>query len=129
MFRRFVRPHCKNLNTLCTFLIMLWSSKSGVTLSWCRQIWDVWGNTFFTCWRSASNWNSMELVAENSKWDAPSPLSVNWLNYTFSFWETSEVDFNGKKTEKWLGIPSNWSLKIQNEMPSPLSMNWADLYF
>ncbi len=24
------------------------SSKSGVTSSWCRQIWDVCGNTFFT---------------------------------------------------------------------------------
>ncbi len=26
----FVQPHCKNLKTVCTFLIMLQSSKSGV---------------------------------------------------------------------------------------------------
>ncbi len=29
-----------------------------------------------------------------------------------------------------IGILSNWSLKIQNEVPPyPLSMNWAELHF
>ncbi len=29
-----------------------------------------------------------------------------------------------------IGILSNWSLKIENEMlPSSLSMNWAELHF
>ncbi len=42
------------------------------------------------------------------------------LNCIFSLWDTSEVDFKGKKTEKWLGIPSNWLLKIQNGMRPPL---------
>ncbi len=54
MFRRFVQPHCKNLKILCMFLIMLQSSKSGVASSWCCQIWDLCGNTFFTFWRSTS---------------------------------------------------------------------------
>ncbi len=59
MFRRFVRSHCKNLKTPCTFLIMLQSSKSAVACNWCRQIWDVRGNTFFTCWKSAGwSWKS-----------------------------------------------------------------------
>ncbi len=35
------------------FLIMLHSNKSGVASSCCCKIWDVCGNTFFTCWRSA----------------------------------------------------------------------------
>ncbi len=48
MFRRFVRPYCKNLKTLCMFLIVLQSSKSGVASSWYRQIWNVCGDTFFT---------------------------------------------------------------------------------
>ncbi len=52
MFKRFVRLYCKNLKTLCMFLIMLRSSKSGVASSWCCQFWDVCGNTFFTGWRS-----------------------------------------------------------------------------
>ncbi len=44
MFRRFVRPHCKNLKTLCMFLIMLQCSKIGVASSWCHQIRHVCGN-------------------------------------------------------------------------------------
>ncbi len=35
MFRRFVRPHCKNLKILCTFFIMVQSSKSGVASNVC----------------------------------------------------------------------------------------------
>ncbi len=42
------------------------------------------------------------------------------LNCIFSLQNISEVDFKGKKTEKWLGIPSHWSLKIQNGMLPPL---------
>ncbi len=57
-------------------------------------------------------WNSNELVSENLKWDAPSPWSRIGLNYIFSFWNISKMDFKGKRTEKWLGIPSNWSLEI-----------------
>ncbi len=104
------------------FLIMLQSSKSGFVSSWCRQIWDVCDNMFFMCWSSASYWNSIELVSENSKWDAPfpPPLSV-WigLNCIFSLLDISGVDFKGEKTEKWLGIPSNWLLKIQNGILPP----------
>ncbi len=108
-------------------LIMFQSSKSGVASIWCRQIWDVCGSTFFTCWRSASNWNSIKPFTENSKWNAP-PLWV-WigLNYIFSLWNTLEVEFKRKKTEKWLWIPSNWSLKIQNGM-SPLWV-WIGLNY
>ncbi len=80
------------------------------------------GNTFFTHWRLASYWNSIELVIEN--------LKSFWvwigLNCIFSFWDTSEVNFNGKKTLKWLAIPSDWSLKIQNEIPPPLCV-WIGL--
>ncbi len=44
---RFVQPYCKNLKTMCVFLMILQSSKSGVDSCWCRQIWDVGGNIFF----------------------------------------------------------------------------------
>ncbi len=121
MFRRFIRPHFKNSNILCMFLIMPQSNKSGVASSWWvpPKIWDVCGNTFFTCWRSVSYWNSIEMSLKIQN-EMPPPLSV-WigLNCIFSLWDTSEVDSKGKKNGKWLGIPLNWSLKIQNGMPPP----------
>ncbi len=59
------------------------------------------------------------------------PLLWVWigLKCIFNLWDTLEKDFKGKKTEKSLGIPLNWSGKIQNGVPSPLSMNWVERHF
>ncbi len=93
MFRRFLRPQCKNLKTLRMFLIVLRSSKSGVASSWHRPMLDGCGITFFTCWRLRSG-------------------------------------FQGEKTEKWLGIPLNWSLKFKMGCSFPFEYaNWAELHF
>ncbi len=73
---------------------------------------------FFTCWIPVSyigilsNWS---LKIQN---EMLPPLWV-WigLDCIFSLWDTSEVDSKGKKIEKWRGILSDQSLKIQNGMP------------
>ncbi len=129
MFRRFVRPYCKNLKTQCMFLIILQSSKSRVTSSWYCQICDVCGNMFFTCWRSASYWNSVELVTENLKWDAPSLWVWIGLNCIFILWDTSDVDFKRKKTENDFKLHQTGHWKFKMGFSSTLSMNRAELRF
>ncbi len=75
----------------------------------CRQIWDVCGNTFFTCWRSASYWNSIELVAENSKWDASLPFEyeLGWTAFLASGTPEKWIS-RGKMTEKWFSRLASW---------------------
>ncbi len=139
MFKRFVRPLCKYLKTLCTFLIILLSSKSGIASSWCRQIWDVCGSTFFTCWRSASYWNSIKLAAENSKWDVPFPLSMNWVELHFYNLGHLRSGFQGEKKRlkiDFQGQPADLQ-HIKNVLPHrsqiwqhqllaiPLLPNWS----
>ncbi len=120
--------HTVKMWRLCLFLIMLQSSNSGVSNSWFRQIWDVFGNTFFTCWRSASYFEFHQTDYWIFKIGYPHSHWV-WfgLNCNFSLWDTSKVDFNGKKTEIWLRISSNWSMKIQNGMPLPFEckLGWT----
>ncbi len=103
MFKRFVQPHCKNLKTLWMFLIMLQSNKNGVASSRCRQIWHVCCNTFFTCWRSASFWNSIELVTENSKWNVP----ALWIAFLEPLGYLRS-GFQGEKDWKMISRSASW---------------------
>ncbi len=119
MFTRFVRPDCKNLKSLCMFLIMLQSSMKLPVAGAAR--FEMCGVLRFlhakaqTTIRILLNWS---LKIQN---ELPPPLWVRiGLNCNFILWDTSEVDFKGKMTEKWFGIPSNWSLKIQNGIPPSL---------
>ncbi len=95
-------------------------SKSGVASSWYHQIWDVCGNTFFYMLKVSQLLEFYRTGHWKFKMRCPCPLWV-WirLNCIFGLFDTKEVDFKGKKTEKWLGLPWNWSLKIQNGMPPP----------
>ncbi len=49
------------------------SSKSEVTSSWSRQIWDMYGKTFLTCWRLADwSWKSFPSFSLKIHfWDVP----------------------------------------------------------
>ncbi len=125
MFRRFVRPHCKNLKTLCMFLIILQSSKSGVASNWCCQIWDV-----FTCWRSASYWNSIELVTENSKLDSSLPFEyeLDWTAFLASGTPQKWIS-RGKRLKNDLQVHQTGHWKFKMGFPSPSSVNWAELHF
>ncbi len=120
MFRRFVWPHCKNFKLLCMFPIMLQSSKSGVASSWCRQIWEVCGNTFFICWRSASYWNFIKLITENSKWDAllPFEYELDWTTFLAS--GTSHKWISMEKTlknELEIHQTGHWKFKMGYPLP------------
>ncbi len=98
----------------------------------CNEQSKIWGfHVSYVCFLHAegqpvigilSNWS---LKIQN---EMPPPLWV-WigLNCFFSLWDITEVDFKGKKTEKWLAIPSNWTPKIQNGMPLPFEyeLGWT----
>ncbi len=128
MFRRFVRPHYKNLKTVCIFLIMLHTSKSGVTRSCCRQIWDVCGNTFFTCWRSAICWNSVELVTENSKWDALLLLEyeLGWTAFLTSGIPQKWISKEKRLKNDFQGQPADLQ-QVKNVLPHTSQICWHQL--
>ncbi len=131
MFRRFVRPRCKNLKTLCMFLIMLLSSKIILASSWCRQIWDVCGNKFFTCWRSTGlPWKSFfSLFPLKSTSEVSHRLKMQFIPIhtqrggCIPFWI-----FNGQ----FDGIPNHFSvffpLKSTSEMFYGLKMQFSSIH-
>ncbi len=110
------------------FLIILQSSKSGVASSWCRKIWDVRGNTFFTCWRSASYWNSIELVTENSKWDAPIPFEyeLGWIAFLASGTPQKWIS-RGKRLKNDLKFhqTGHWKFKMGCSLPLECELGWT----
>ncbi len=130
MVRRFVRPHCKNLTvrfSSCFSLVKVELLVAGAAkFEMCVVI----------SFLHAEGQPAIEIISNSLKIQnkMPPPFWI-WigLNCIFSICNTSEVDFREEKTEKWLGIPSDWSLKIQNGMqtlpPPSLSMNWVELYF
>ncbi len=109
MFRRFVQPHCKNLKTLCMFLIMLQSSKSGDANSGCRQIWDMCGNTF--------------LHVEGQLIDLESHFSVfSPLKFISKVSQRLKRQFSPIRTQRGGGIPF-WTFSDQFDgIPSHFSV-------
>ncbi len=57
------------------------------------------GNTFFASWRPVSYWNSIKLITENSKWDAPLfEYELGWTAFLAS--RTPQSGFQGGKDWK-----------------------------
>ncbi len=101
----------------------------GILSNWSLKIQNDMPPTFFTCWRSASYWNYIELVTENSKWYAPSPLSMNWIKLHFKPLEHFRSGFQGKKDWKitWNSIKrvaeiSKWD---DTSLPFQYELDWT----
>ncbi len=94
MFKKFIRPHCKNLKTLYMFLIMLQFTKSGVTSGWCCQI-DVCGNTFLQVEGQLADKSFFNLFpVEIHFWGVPETINAAQLNSYLKRREASHFEFS-----------------------------------